>query len=218
MATDPRFMGNSIEELLVAIAEGVREAQGALDLGPMVDGNGRPLASYHLPFLDFTIKVEMTTQTDSGGRPVALLFAPTTSASTTSAAQSSVSGRLVAVPPGEGLPVPRILVTTGGNIGGLAAITVKVSNSAGETLANQPIELNIDTAASSALSVARGAPQFTRLAGTRLEAAVLTTGADGAATTRLRIDAKQDPRQVVVVAATLGTASARGAIPLEVVG
>ncbi|TFI58105.1 hypothetical protein E2493_11935 [Sphingomonas parva] len=216
MATDTRFMGNSIEELLVAIAEGVREAQSALDTAPQFDGNGRPLSTYHLPFLDFTIRVEMTTQTDSGGRPVALLIAAPKS-STTSGTQSQVSGRLIAVPPGEGLPVPRMSVSTGGNIGGVATISVKVTNSAGETLANQPIELNIDTAASTTLSTARGA-SFSRLPGTRLEAAVLTTGSDGVATTRLLIDPQQSARQVVVVNATLGVASARGAIPLEEVG
>jgi len=216
MATDPRLMGNSIEELLVAIAEGVREAQAALDSGPTIDDTGRPLATYHLPFLDFSIKVEMTTQTDSGGRPI--LLVASSSSATTSAAQSNVSGRLIAVPPGEGLPLPRMNVATGGNIGGAATITITVTNSAGETLANQRLELNIDTNASATLSSARGAAGFTRLPGTRLETAVLTTGADGIATARLLIDPKQDPRQVVVVAATLGTATARGAIPLEEVG
>lgn len=217
MADETRLMGNSIEELLVAIAEGVREAQNALDEAPTADLDGRRLATYHLPYLDFTIKVEMTTQTDSGGRPVALLIAAP-HGSTTSQAQSSVSGRLIAVPPGEGLPLPRLAVKTGGNIGGFAAITITVTNSAGETLANQPIELNIDDAASKTLSSARNAAQFVRLPGTRLEAAVLTTGADGVAATRLRIDPKQAPKQVVVVTATIGTASARGAILMEEVG
>ncbi|PSJ38822.1 hypothetical protein [Allosphingosinicella deserti] len=217
MADETRLMGNSIEELLVAIAEGVREAQAALDQGPSVDGNGLPLATYHLPYLDFTIKVEMTTKTDSGGRPIAMLMAAP-KGSTSSAAQSSVSGRLIAVPPGEGLPLPRLSVATGGNIGGFASIAVTVTNSAGETLANQPIELNIDTEASTTLSLARGAPAFARGSGTRLDAAVLTTGADGVATTRLRIDSKQNARQVVVITATLGTASARGVILMEEVG
>ena len=215
---DTRFLGNSIEELLVAIAEGVREAQAALDTAPLADGDGRPLSTYHLPYLDFTIKVEMSTQTDSGGRPVALLFAAPPNSTTTSAAQGSVSGRLIAVPPGEGLPVPRLSVATGGNIEGAATIAVTVSNSAGEMLANQAIELNIDSDASRTLSIARGAPAFARLPGTRLEAAVLTTGADGVASTRLRIDPAQDKRQVVVVTANVGTAAARGAILMEEVG
>lgn len=218
MPADTRFLGNSIEEMLVAIAEGVREAQAALDEAPLADAAGRSRATYHLPYLDFTIRVEMTTQTDSGGRAFALLLAAPP-ASTTSAVQSTLTGRLVAVPPGDGLPIPRLSIATGANIGDAATITVSATNSAGETLANQLVELNIDPVASASLSGAHGGSSVLQLGTTRLEAAVLTTGADGTAATRLLIDSKQGARNaVVVVVATLGAASARGAIPMESVG
>ena len=64
MPVQSRFVGNSIEELLVSLAEGVREAQIALNEGPLVGPSGRPLATYHLPYLDFTIQVDMQTRAD----------------------------------------------------------------------------------------------------------------------------------------------------------
>ncbi|GAA0743265.1 hypothetical protein CA233_09550 [Sphingomonas sp. ABOLD] len=218
MPADSRFVGNSIEELLVALAEGLREAQSALDSGQQVDASGRPVAGYHLPFLDFTINVNMSTQTDSGGRPIALMFqAAPPQSSTTTAIQSNITGRLVAIPPGNGLPVPNIVVTTGVNIGGEAAITVKATNSAGELLVNQAIEINIDDAASAHLSAGRGRDDFSRAAGTRLKDGLLSTGPDGIATTRLIIGKDQRPG-IVALVANIGPYTARGAVPLEMLG
>jgi hypothetical protein len=216
MAGESRFVGNAIEEMLVALADGVREAQVALNAGPLLDPAGRPLATYQLPYLDFTIAVEMQTKVDSGGRPIALL-APSTSSQSNSAVRSNVSGRLIAAPPGDGLPVPRLVLTVTTNNGGAAEIAVRVSNSAGEVLANQRVELNIDDAASVQLSGVRGG-EFRRLAGTRLTEAVLTSDPHGMATTRLLIDAAQGKRDVAVVIANIGPFSARGAVPLGSVG
>jgi len=63
-----RFAAGSIEELLAAIADGVREAQDALNDLPMVDAFGRPQARYHLPYVDFDITVDLTaSQTKAKG-------------------------------------------------------------------------------------------------------------------------------------------------------
>ncbi len=217
MPDQSRFVGNSMEELLVALADGVREAQMALNSGPLVDANGRPLASYQLPFLDFSIQVDMQTHTDSGGRPVALIFTSKEASSTGQNVRSSISGRLVATPPGDGLPVPRIDFTIGLNIGGAAAITLTVTNSAGEKLANQPVELNINDAESLALSQARGVASFRRETGTRLRDALMTTNAEGKAATVLNIADAQSGKAIVVVTASIGPFSARAAVPLELV-
>ncbi|WP_339913742.1 hypothetical protein [uncultured Brevundimonas sp.] len=218
MPEQSRFVGNSIEELLVSLANGLREAQMALNAGPLMDAGGRLLSSYELPFLDFSIQVDMQTRTDSGGRPIALVFTARDQSSSSQNVRSSISGRLIATPPGEGLPVPRIAIAVGGNIGGEATLALTVSNSAGERLADQPLELNIDDEDSSALSRARGLGEFRRLPGTRLRDALLTTDADGRAATLLRIDDGQSGKSVAVVVASIGPFSARAAIPLEVVG
>ena len=217
MPAESRFVGNSIEELLVALAEGVREAQSALNSGPLVDPAGRPLAVYQLPFLDFSIQVDMETRTDLGGRPLALMFTARQSGSSQQVT-STISGRLVSTPPGEGLPVPRIAVQAGGNIGGEAALTLTVTNSAGERLANQRVELNIDDADSAALSTARGVSGFVRRPGTRLRDALLMTDAEGRATTALLVERGEPARAVVMTIASIGPFSTRAAVSLEEVG
>jgi len=218
MAESSQLVGNSLEELLVSMAEGVREAQVALNRAPVLDPSGRPLAVYQLPYLDFVIRVDVETRTSSGGRPVALLSMAKPQSSSTADVHSTISGRLVATPSGEGLPLPRINVVAGGNIGGVAALSLTVTNSAGERLANQPLELNIDDADSKELSAARGVTATTRLPGTRLRDALLTTDTDGRATTALLIDGAQAGKGVVVVVASIGPFSSRAAVSLEEVG
>ena len=223
MPDQSRFAGNSIEELLVSLADGLREAQSALNEAPLQDATGRPATSYHLPYLDFTIQVDVVTQSStSGGRPFALVFTRSpaaTSSSDSRSVRSTVSGRLVASPPGEGLPVPRIALEAREAGARTATLALRLTNSAGERLGFQTVELNIDTAAGAALSRARDiAPPAAPLRGTRLEAAVLTTDRDGLATTTLRIDPQEPAGGVIVVAATYGRTSARVAVPVPVGG
>lgn len=218
MSDSSQFVGNSLEELLVSLAEGVRAAQNALNEAPLLGPTGRPVSSYQLPYLDFTVQVDMQTRTDTGGRPVALMLMPRTLGTTSTEIHSTISGRFVATPPGDGLPVPRIGMSSGVNIGGVAKITLEVSNSAGERLADQRIELNIDDADSARLSAARGLTTYVRTAGTRLQDAVLSTDAQGRAATQLRIDDAQPGKSVLVVVASIGPFSSRVAVPMELLG
>lgn len=215
-----QFVGNSIEELLVALADGVRDAQSALNSGPLTDPAGRPLASYQLPYLDFTVQVNMQTRTDVGGKPVALMFMARAAASSNSNTDqqitSTISGRLVATPPGEGLPVPRVALSVGAAVNGAVPLTLTVTNSAGETLANQRVELNIDDADSVSLSAARSVSNFVRSSATRLSAALVTTDANGMASTTLAVGVSdRGTKAVIVVVASIGPFNARVAIPLE---
>lgn len=220
MSESSQFVGNSLEELLVSLAEGVRAAQQALDQAPLVSPDGRPLSTYHLPYLDFTVQVDVQTRSDNGGRPVALMLLPRPSGSTSSSSEvhSTISGRFIATPPGDGLPVPRIGMGAGANIGGTAKITLEVSNSAGERLARQRVELNIDDADSAVLSAARGARPLQRNAGTRLADAVLVTDEQGRAATQLLIEDAQAGKGVLVVVASIGPFSSRLAVLMELLG
>lgn len=218
MTEASRFVSNSLEELLVSLAEGVRAAQNALNEAPLVGPTGQPVSSYHLPYLDFTVQVDMQTRTDTGGRPVALMLMPRAIGTTSTEIHSTISGRFVATPPGDGLPVPRIGMSAGSNIGGAAKITLEVSNTAGERLTDQRIELNIDDKDSATLSAARGVSSYERTAGTRLQDAVLSTDAQGRATTALRIDDAQPSKSVLVVVATIGPFSSRLAVSTELLG
>lgn len=219
MSLESRFVGNSIEELLVALADGVRSAQIALNALPLLDQTGRPLTTYHLPYLDFTLAVEMSTAVSSNGKSVPTFVASSSNVQSTNAVRSFVSGRLVATPPGEGLPMPRIEISSGANIGGEVSISIKVTNSAGELLAQQPVELNIDEQASAQLSAARRpSGGLIKSSATRLKDAMLTTGSDGTAATRLLIGTSQNPLDVLVVVASVGPVSARAAISAETLG
>jgi hypothetical protein len=143
---------------------------------------------------------------------------PRPTGSISSEVHSTISGRFIATPPGDGLPVPRIGLSAGSNIGGVARITLEVSNSAGERLANQRVELNIDDQDSAVLSAARGAAPFQRAPGTRLAEAVITTDAQGRAATQLLIDDSQAGKGILVVVASIGPFSSRLAVLMELLG
>lgn len=213
-----QFVGNSIEELLVSLADGVREAQLALNSGPLIDERGRPLATYQLPYLDFTVQADMQTRTDKGGRPVALMLMVRSSgaSNTDQRVSSTISGRLVATPPAEGLPVPRIGLTLGRVGKARVTLELDLGNSAGERLGNQRVEFNIDDDSSRALSAARSVPSYVRSPGTRLVDAIVTTDAKGQATADLAVSAvDQGTKAVIVVVAAIGPFSARVAVPLD---
>lgn len=214
MASDAKLVADSLEEMLVSIAEGVREAQEALDGLAPFDTFGRPVPGYFIPHLDFELLVDIETETNSQGRPIFKVSAArnifgggggSSTSNTKSHTTSRIAGRLVAIPPGEGLPVPQLILTAEKTGAGETLLTVRASNNAGEILAGQRIELNIDEEASKALS--RGASPT--LPEARLREAVLVTDEQGqAATTLVVSDGGNSGRQLLVVA-QLGIATAR---------
>lgn len=214
MASDAKLVADSLEEMLVSIAEGVREAQEALDGLAPFDSFGRPVPGYFIPHLDFELLVDIETETNSEGRPIFKVMAARNlfgggsgsgTSNTKSHTTSKIAGRLVAIPPGEGLPVPQLVLTADKTGAGETLLTVRASNTAGELLAGQRIELNIDEEASKALS--RGASPT--LPEARLKEAVLVTDEQGqAATTLVVSDGGASGRQLLVVA-QLGIATAR---------
>lgn len=214
------FVDNSIGQLLVALADGVREAERALAAVPQTDGSSTSITRYALPYLDFTINVDVEVaspppdSSDKRGLAVLRLFTSRkpVAGGDNREIRSQVSGRLVAVPAGDGLPVPRIRMTPSENKDGKAEIAIFVSNSAGEILASQPVELNIDLTTSATLSAARGVRELPRRAGTRLVQSLLTTDENGRASTDLLIDAAEPPRAVIVVTASIGAFSAQASV------
>lgn len=219
------FVDNSIGQLLVALADGVREAERALSAGPQVDESGRAVTRYALPYLDFTIHVDVEvavpapTSGGAKGLPLLRLFTGRSQqGGGDSEIRSSVSGRLVAVPAGDGLPAPRIRITPGPNIGGRAGIALLASNSAGEVLAGQPIELNIDLPTSETLSRARGVTSLPRRNGTRLVESRLRTDGDGRANGELLLDSAEPAAALIVVTASIGSFSVQASVSAELLG
>jgi hypothetical protein len=208
MTKEAQFVADSVEAMLVGIAEGVRDAQEALNAIPAIDAFGRPLPTYHLPFLDFTIAVSISTE-NTPGRSFVRMKVPTTGKSSTDLS-STLSGRLVASPPGEGLPVAQLALAVQ-STGNAHKLRISAVNSAGEILSNQRIELNIDLDASAALSglpkPGPGAP-----VPARLKDAIVVTNDAGTAETELVLEAATPSRATIVVTALLGAARASAAV------
>jgi hypothetical protein len=207
MTREAQFVADSVEAMLVGIAEGVRDAQEALNAIPAIDAFGRPLPTYHLPFLDFTIAVSVTTET-TAGRSFVRIQAPTGNRSTE--LSSTLSGRLVASPPGEGLPVAQLALAVQ-STGNSHKLRISAANSAGEILGNQRIELNVDMDASAALS-GLPKPGPGAAAPARLKDAIVITDAAGQGETELVFEAGAGPRATIVVTALLGSARASAAV------
>ncbi|MEL6535760.1 MAG: hypothetical protein AAFQ98_10130 [Bacteroidota bacterium] len=157
----------ALQDILVGLAEGLNEAQEALQDQDPYDALGRPNTRYQLPYLDFTLKVtsEFESQTQStssgstGGAYTApyyrrMLFRP---AATTRKSQSSsqeveiistLSGRFVANNPTEGRPqtILQVKVKEFSITSTQAKIDLEtlVSNAAGEALDGVLVEYNLD--------------------------------------------------------------------------
>ena len=210
MPDESRFVAESIEEMLVALANGVREAQEALSEGQPVDVFGRPMPTYHIPYLDFEIAVEVETQRQDNGKPILRVVGkPAATGSRASETRSTLSGRLVAVPPGEGLPIPVLRLAAEAAGARRRRISVQLSNSAGELLVGQRVELNIDPVASQQLTSASDPAASAPRPGTRLAEAVLVTDSRGEAETEISLDPAEHARAVIVLAAQVGTTIAR---------
>lgn len=127
------FVAGTIEDILVALAEGIRDAQDRLNALEPFDEYGRPRPQYYLPQLDFSLKINAveTRTSETGPAPAApqmravadgrygsYAFSPVravpinfalasparTSSATTNEVYSTISGRFVAVPPNDGMP------------------------------------------------------------------------------------------------------------------
>lgn len=204
MSNESRFVSESLQALLVSIADGVREAQEVMSSAPSMDAFGRPMTTYHLPHLDFKLEVNMETVAKTGGGGLLLKIRRAPAGSSTRDVSSTLSGRLVAIPPGEGLPIQILTITSKPETARRHRITVNAINSAGEILLGQAIELNINMAASKQLSAIEGVTLNSLRAGTRLRDVILITDESGTAETVLNIDGSLAAKAVLVVSAELG--------------
>lgn len=216
MSNDSRFVAESLEALLVSIADGVRDAQDALSSAPPVDTFGRAMPSYHLPYLDFEMKVDAETVNTAGGSMFLRINPKGSAGNSVREISSSISGRLVAVPPGEGLPSPLLSISSLRLSARRHKIVVSAINTAGEILAGQGIELNINMEASRELSMAAGVELASRRAGTTLTEVIPVTDDTGSAETIMNIDSSLPGKVVFVVTAELGTALANVVVSVGV--
>lgn len=218
MSNSSKFVANSIEQILLGLARGLRDAQTVLDELPTTDAFGQPQSSYHLPYLDFNIKAtvaaslsaEATTPTRSASIrqqhaikarsiPLIRLTLPDLkkdagNAPGTTELVSTFSGRLVSIPPSNALPVPRLaarILIDNPDEPGQQTLLATLSNSAGELLDGAAVELNLDVDSSLQLSTAAGVKNLTEEQlrdGLQLTTRVLITDQQGSASCQLTLD------------------------------
>lgn len=214
MSENSRFVAESLEALLVSIAEGVRDAQDALSEAPPLDAYGRALPTYHLPYLDFEVKVDAETVKDTAGT-MFLRITPFggNKGKASQEISSTISGRLMAVPPGEGLPTPILSMSSLRLSSRSHKIVVTAMNTAGEILSGHGIELNINMEASRELSLAQGESLTSARSGTGLTDAILVTDETGTAETTFNINSGLPAKVMFVLTAELGTGIASLTVP-----
>ena len=206
--TEGRFIADTLETVLVGLADSLTEAQEQLSDTPPLDSFGRPNPQYRLPYLDFEIGFRLVTQTTQDGRRAFLFFKPTGSSTSNNEVTSRISGRFVAIPPGEGMPLPMLSLTVTGS-GATRQLTLQAANTSGEALAGATVQLNVDVATSQALSATAGVPD-PRIAGNvTFTSAVLTTDPVGQASTEVTLGDQLRTEAVVLITAELGTSITR---------
>ncbi len=166
-----RLISGTIDQYLLNIAEGLRQAQEELSQ-MQVTRPGEGTFTYHIPSVEFELKLTFELEQDAPpgsseinpfamtgvlpgslqkipriptikARPVNPNTAP--SGSFEAGASSSLKGKFVSVPANGGVPVPVLEVTAEpGDSGNVVTIIAEVSNAAGEALAGTNVEFNID--------------------------------------------------------------------------
>jgi hypothetical protein len=200
VSDDGKFIADTLESVIVGMAESLREAQEELSDAAPLDAYGRPIPQYRIPHLDFEVGFKLVTDSKASGG-MRLLFGQTTDK--TRDVTSTISGRFVAVPPGEGLPLPVLTVAIEGS-GNRREVVITAATSAGELLAGAEIELNLDKAASAEFSAEAGVAN-PRLDGqVSFDSALILTDENGVARTGLLFGASLQRAAVVVITAQLG--------------
>jgi len=172
MPNDTQFVSGTIEQTLVSLAEGIADAQDRLNLLEPFDEFGRPRTQYHLPYLDFSLKVHASTTRQNGGansaqntdvarmamRPqrtelarqnmrMALTMPRATSGSTSNTQEivSTLSGRFVSVPPNNGMPQFSLLTSITPVVGtSKTVISVEARYADGNPVTSARLEFNIN--------------------------------------------------------------------------
>ncbi len=183
--------GDNIDDFLVSLAEGVVQAQDQLNQLPVADASGAPAYIYHLPKVEFELKLQITTQSRSSGGRDALrnrgpkrLFKVLSPASQEEASAASLlRGTLVAAPVQGGRPPLVLSLAVDDRSRGGPWVLVSLGDALGEALQGAAIEVNIDRERSQQLNTGNRP----LAAGTRLAQSLLETDAEGRARVKLSI-------------------------------
>lgn len=203
------YIEGTIESLLSSIADGVREAQDSLNDLPPIDIYGRAVPSYHIPYVDFDLAVSLSMRQTTENIPniKRLRFNPM-GQSQTAEISSHISGRIVSIPPGEGLPLIDLMAEE--NLDNQSAkirtIRVLARNSNGELMRDRKVEFNINWELTTALNSNLPA---NRNNAARLENSALITNEDGTTTTTLHFGNSTKVGTVILLDINMGSSITR---------
>ena len=202
---------STLDDFLLSLADGITHAQDVLSRAGNT-GVGRRQFVYHMPRIDFEMKMNMrVVQNEALSaryqqlRPGLvsdkhLLFKPlaTQESSAVTEVAAVVRGAFVAIPVNNGLPVAVITTAVSSAAERTAVVRITVRNSAGEALRDVEVQVNLDREESVALNSASGTT-MTVDPGTHFDRGVVTTDTTGVATATLTIASAQQPGLLVLV-------------------
>lgn len=203
---DPNDAFSTLDDFLLSLADGVTQAQAELARAGVLGPPGAQF-SYHLPRLEFELKLNLRVVEDAALsnryqaiRPVRpgdrhLMFRPALpgaapgSGGSTLDIAATLRGELLAVPANEGLPATRLTIDIDAREPKAPRVIVQARNTAGEALAGLAVEFNVDREETLALAVDG---QGGRVAeGTAFKSGRVLTDADGVAIAELQLGNEQ---------------------------
>ena len=216
---DPNDAFSTLDDFLLSLADGVTQAQAELARAGVLGPPGAQF-SYHLPRLEFELKLNLRVVEDAALsnryqaiRPVRsgdrhLMFRPALpgaapgSGGSTLDIAATLRGELLAVPANEGLPATRLSIDIDAREPKAPRVIVQARNTAGEALAGLAVEFNVDREETLALAVDG---QGGRVAeGTAFKAGRVLTDADGVAIAELQLGNDQKPAWLALVVDAAG--------------
>ena len=216
MSNESKFVAGSIEEILVALASGISDAQEQLNRLEPFDTYGRPRPQYHLPYLDFALKVNIqsvstsvpapTGQPQQSGGGSALRILPS-SGRVASEITSTLSGRFISVPPNDGMPQVSLSASIKKMSDGSYEIKAVAGRSDGQPVIGGQVEFNIDAALTQSANPAMAAS--VPLGAALLNSGMVSTDTDGTANNTINLASITDPKlQKLFIRVQLGLLSA----------
>lgn len=201
--------GESLDDFLMNLAEGLAQAQNRLNRSPVSNAMGQETMIYHIPKMEFELHLEMTaTRTTKSDKQGFLRFLPSakTQSNETESASSIIKGTMIATPAGAGLPMPNLTLRASKTAARTASVIVRGVSSDGNTMAGAIVELNIDKELSAKLNKQEGRGQALKPS-TKLSLSSLELNAEGEAEAKLVIGPQELKGQLIAITADFSSAS-----------
>lgn len=199
--------GQNLDDFLINLAEGLSKAQSRLNQYPVVNAMGQQSMVYHIPRMEFELKLQMTAaETAPAGlgrltkqKKSRLQFLPVKSSQqqSNSSATSIIKGIMVAAPLDTTVPQIQLSLSVKTLSARKAEVNVVALTTTDASLKGAMVELNIDRELSEKMANTALKPA------TRLERAALMLDEQGRASAGLTISNQEAKGQIIALTADL---------------